>query len=69
MNDLLAQTATWQAGRMLGDEGLGGVKPGAWADLVAVEQDPTQGLATLRQPRVVVKGGRVVAGSGDLCAR
>lgn len=61
------QSATWEAGRMLGDEGLGAVRPRAFADLVAVEGDPTLGLAPLRTPRTVIKGGRVVAGSPDAC--
>lgn len=61
------QSATWEAGRMLGDESLGAVRPRAFADLVAVEGDPTLGLAPLRTPRTVIKGGRVVAGSPDAC--
>lgn len=61
------QSATWEAGRMLGDEGLGVVRPRAFADLVAVEGDPTLGLAPLRTPRTVIKSGRVVAGSPDAC--
>lgn len=62
------QSATWEAGRMLGDEGLGVIRPRAWADLVAVEGDPTQGLGPLRSPRVVMKGGQMVAGSAGNCA-
>ncbi len=61
------QTATWEAGRMIGDDGLGVVRPRAWADLVAVEGDPTQGLAPLRSPRLVMKAGRVAAGDADAC--
>lgn len=61
------QSATWEAGRMLGDDGLGVVRPRAFADLVAVEGDPTQGLAPLRTPRTVIKGGRIVAGSPEAC--
>ena len=62
------QSATWEAGRMLGDDGLGVLRPQAWADLVAVEGDPTQGLASLRAPRLVMKAGRVEAGSPTACA-
>lgn len=61
------QSATWEAGRMLGDDGLGVVRPRAFADLVAVEGDPTQGLAPLRTPSTVIKGGRIVAGSPEAC--
>lgn len=53
------QTATWEAGRLLGDDALGVLRPRSWADLVAVEGDPTQGLAPLRSPRLVMKGGRI----------
>lgn len=62
------QAATWEAGRMLGDDRLGVLRQGAWADLVAVEGDPTAGLAPLRAPRAVMKGGRIEAGSAAACA-
>lgn len=61
------QTATWEAGRMLGDDGLGVLRPRSWADLVAVEGDPTRGLTPLRTPRLVMKGGRIEAGSASAC--
>lgn len=61
------QSATWEAGRMLGDDGLGVLRPQAWADLVAVGGDPTQGLAPLRAPRLVMKAGRIEAGSPEVC--
>ncbi len=53
------QAATWEAGRLLGDDALGVLRTRSWADLVAVEGDPTQGLAPLRSPRLVMKGGRI----------
>ena len=62
------RSATWEAGRMLGDDGLGALRAEAWADLVAVGEDPTQGLATLREPRLVMKAGRVEAGSAGGCS-
>ena len=62
------QAATWEAGRLLGDDALGVLRPRSWADLVAVEGDPTQGLAPLRAPRLVMKGGRIeVADSLRAC--
>lgn len=61
------QAATWEAGRMLGDDALGVIRPRAFADLVAVEGDPTRSLAPLRSPRVVIKGGRMVAGDSSAC--
>lgn len=62
------RSATWEAGRLLGDDGLGVLRPRAWADLVAVEGDPTLGLAPLRAPRLVMKGGAVAAGDASPCA-
>lgn len=62
------QSATWEAGRLLGDDGLGVLRARAWADLVAVEGDPTQGLTPLRTPRLVMKGGRIEAGDGSSCS-
>lgn len=62
------QAATWEAGRLLGDDALGVLRSRSWADLVAVEGDPTQGLAPLRTPRLVMKGGRIEAGAADHCA-
>lgn len=62
------QSATWEAGRMLGDDGLGVIRPQAWADMVAVEGDPTLSLAPLRQPRAVLKDGRIVSGAAATCS-
>lgn len=62
------QSATWEAGRLLGDDGLGVLRARSWADLVAVEGDPAADLSPLRNPRLVMKGGRVAAGSAVACA-
>lgn len=62
------QSATWEAGRMLGDDALGVLRPRSWADMVAVDGDPTRGLTPLRSPRLVMKGGRVEAGDASACA-
>jgi len=61
------QSGTWEAGRLLGDEGLGVVRAGSWADLVAIDGDPTASLSPLRAPRLVMKGGVAEAGDASAC--
>jgi imidazolonepropionase-like amidohydrolase len=59
------QSATFVAAQLMRQEGrIGQLVPGAWADLLVVEGDPTRGLAMLTAPdqgiRLIMKGGRVV---------
>jgi imidazolonepropionase-like amidohydrolase len=54
------QSATWNAARLLGREGrLGVLRPRAFADVIAVDGDPTSHLAVLEQVVFVTKEGTV----------
>ena len=52
------KAATSVAGRVLHME-IGEVKPGKFADLIAVDGDPTKDIGTLRRVKFVMKGGMV----------
>ena len=52
------KSATSVAGRVLHLE-IGQVKPGMFADLVAVDGDPTKDISTLRKVKFVMKAGTV----------
>ncbi len=59
------QSATITAARLMRQEGqIGQLVPGAWADLLVVDGDPTQDLAPLGAPeqgiRLLMQSGRVV---------
>ncbi|HEY1264381.1 MAG TPA: amidohydrolase family protein [Terriglobales bacterium] len=55
------QTSTVNAADLLGwSDKVGSVEPGKWADLIAVDGDPTQDVTTLQQVKFVMKGGAVV---------
>jgi imidazolonepropionase-like amidohydrolase len=55
------QTATWNAAELLGwSDRVGIVAALHYADLVAVDGDPTQDVTLLEKPRFVMKGGVVV---------
>ena len=56
---LIAATSANARFFRLGD-GLGAIRPGLLADLVAVDGDPTQDIAAVRRVRLVIKNGEVV---------
>ena len=55
------RSATVEPARMLEVETeVGELKPGLYADIVAVEADPLQSITALRTISFVMKGGKVV---------
>jgi imidazolonepropionase-like amidohydrolase len=54
--------ATSGNARIFGLEDRGAIKPGLFADLIAVEGDPTQDIHAVRAVRLVMKGGQIMRG-------
>ena len=58
------RAATLNAAELIGDApNLGTLEAGKYADIVAVEGDPLQDVATLTRPRFVMKEGKVYVGN------
>ncbi len=54
------QTATLNAADLLGwTDRVGSLEPGRWADMIAVDGDPTRDVTTLEHVKFVMKGGVV----------
>jgi imidazolonepropionase-like amidohydrolase len=55
------QTATIHASKLLGwDDRVGAIEPGKFADLIAVDGDPTKDVTELERVKWVMKGGVIV---------
>src|SRR5438309_1444401 len=55
------QAATVNAADLLGwSDKIGGIDPGKWADIIAVDGDPLQDVSALEHVKFVMKGGAVV---------
>lgn len=61
------QAATVGAAAVIGDERLGVLKVGSHADLIAMPGDPTQGLAALKDLKLVMQGGRIPVSDNGAC--
>ena len=60
------RTATVNTARMLGAEAdLGLIAPGKYADIIAMDADPTKDTRALRSLFLVMKGGEVVRNDLD----
>jgi len=55
------QTATINDADLLGwSDKVGTLQPGKWADIIAVDGDPSQDVTTLQHVKFVMKAGEVV---------
>jgi imidazolonepropionase-like amidohydrolase len=59
----ILQAATIRAARLIGDEDLGVLRPGAYADIIALEGDPLEDFTALERVRFVMKAGEIFIGS------
>jgi imidazolonepropionase-like amidohydrolase len=54
------RAATIEPAKMLGaDDNIGSLEVGKYADILAVEKDPTEDITALRNISLVMKGGKV----------
>ena len=53
------RAATTGSARVFGDTRTGVIEPGSWADLIAVEGDPTKDITAMKRVKWVMKGGKV----------
>jgi imidazolonepropionase-like amidohydrolase len=59
----ILQSATINAARLIGDARLGVIKPTAFADLIAIDGDPTQDFKAIERVKFVMKDGKVYVDS------
>jgi imidazolonepropionase-like amidohydrolase len=55
----ILQSATINAARLIGDPRLGVIKPTAFADMIAVDGDPTQDFKAIERVKFVMKNGKI----------
>jgi imidazolonepropionase-like amidohydrolase len=62
--------ATGSAADLIGDpEDIGSVRPGRYADIVAVDGDPLADIAQLQRVQFVMKGGTIYKQNGQIVPR
>jgi imidazolonepropionase-like amidohydrolase len=55
------QASTLNAADLMGWSGkVGTLEPGAWGDVIAVDDDPLKDITTLERVKFVMKGGEVI---------
>jgi len=54
----------WASELMRGEDRVGTIAPGLYADLIAVPGDPTDDVTLLEDVPFVMKGGQIVKGVG-----
>ncbi|MBM7072570.1 amidohydrolase family protein [Shewanella sp. 202IG2-18] len=54
------RSATYVAAERLGEDNIGHIAKGKWADLVGVDGDPLQEVELLEAPNLVIKAGKVL---------
>jgi len=55
----ILQAATINAARLIGDQRIGVLKAGSFADIVAIDGDPVQDFNTIEKVKFVMKNGKV----------
>jgi len=55
----ILQSATVNAARLIGDQRLGVLKAGSFADIIAIEGDPVQDFNAIEKIKFVMKNGKV----------
>ena len=53
------QAATCNAADLIGNTRIGSIKPGGFADIIAVKTDPLKDIKSLENVSFVMKGGEV----------
>jgi imidazolonepropionase-like amidohydrolase len=62
--DVLRSATSIDAKMLHMEDRIGAVKTGLWADLIAVDGDPTRDISAVRKVKFVMKGGTVYRGPG-----